>query len=144
MVDCDVPEAIVSLPAGGIIPAPVHTVATNRDDFENWRFRLTCGHCGFAKDMEAEPVYPEDLIHKGCDHRAETTAYPIKDKRPEDNYQFEVWQDGTCIAEVSASDLGDALREARHYAAMYSQDGPVQVFEVTRRELGAAELGMIS
>lgn len=36
-----------------------------------------------------------------------------------------------CVAKVSAHDV-DAMREAAHYAMVYGQDGPVEVFRVKR------------
>lgn len=50
-------------------------------------------------------------------------------------YEFEVWQEGIPVAEVSARDLHDAFREACHYAAMYGQDGPVRIVQVQRRAI---------
>ena len=44
---------------------------------------------------------------------------------------IEVWQDGMCVAKVSAHEEG-AMREAAHYAMVYGQDGPVEVFRVKR------------
>ncbi len=44
---------------------------------------------------------------------------------------IEVWQDGMCVAKVSAHEA-DAMREAAHYAMVYVQDGPVEVFLVSR------------
>jgi len=51
-------------------------------------------------------------------------------------YCFEIWQDGLPVAEASSSERAVALREIHHYAAMYGQDGPVEIIEVTRRKLG--------
>ncbi len=50
-------------------------------------------------------------------------------------YEFEVWQDGIPAAEAASIDRERALREAFHYAAMYGQDGPVRIMEVTRTEV---------
>jgi hypothetical protein len=50
----------------------------------------------------------------------------------ENVHSFEVWQDGMAVAEAEALNREDALREARHYAAMYGQDGPVEIWEVKR------------
>lgn len=44
---------------------------------------------------------------------------------------IEVWQDGMCVAKASAHEA-DAMREAAHYAVMYGQDGPVEVFRIKR------------
>lgn len=46
-------------------------------------------------------------------------------------YEFEVWQGDEMVAGASGP-REDALREAMHYAAQYTEDGPVRVFEVTR------------
>ena len=44
-------------------------------------------------------------------------------------YDFELWQDGMAVARTSAASRDDALREIQHYAAVYSQDGPVEIRE---------------
>lgn len=46
--------------------------------------------------------------------------------------EFEVWQGDEMCASASGP-RNEALREAMHYAAQYAQDGPVRVFEVTRK-----------
>ena len=46
--------------------------------------------------------------------------------------ELEIWQDGVCVAGVYASEQA-ALQEARHYAAIYGQDGPVEVFRYVPR-----------
>ncbi|MFA6043600.1 MAG: hypothetical protein WC718_01335 [Phycisphaerales bacterium] len=53
----------------------------------------------------------------------------------DDEFEFEVWQDGVPVATATASTREAALREAMHYMAMYGQDGPVKLYEVTRREV---------
>lgn len=42
-------------------------------------------------------------------------------------YTAELWQDGMMVASVNAPDPDTLAREIAHYAAMYSQDGPVTV-----------------
>lgn len=49
-----------------------------------------------------------------------------------DAHEFEVWQDGLPVASASSEDRAAAVREALHYAAVYSQDGPVSIYEVKR------------
>ncbi len=44
---------------------------------------------------------------------------------------FDLWQDDMVVASASGP-RGQALAEIRHYAAVYAQDGPVQVEEVIR------------
>ena len=51
-----------------------------------------------------------------------------------EHIDIEVWQDGMCVAKVSAHEA-DAMREAAHYSFMYGQDGPVEVFLVKRGKL---------
>lgn len=51
--------------------------------------------------------------------------------------EFEVWQGDEMVASASGP-RDDALREATRYAAEYSQDGPVRVFEVSRTLIDAA------
>jgi len=46
--------------------------------------------------------------------------------------EFEVWQDGIMVAS-SSGPREDAMREIRHYASQYAQDGTIEVYEVTRK-----------
>lgn len=55
-------------------------------------------------------------------------------------FEFEVWQDGMSVAETGAKYRHDALIEIQRYARVYGQNGPIQVFEVTRQQLGDDEL----
>jgi hypothetical protein len=53
-----------------------------------------------------------------------------------DGYNFEVEDDGGCVAAGYGQSLVDVKREAAHYAAQYAEDGPVKVrlfarFEIT-------------
>jgi len=50
-------------------------------------------------------------------------------------HEFELWQDGIPVAMTNAESRDDALREIKHYAAVYGQDGPVEVFEITRAKV---------
>ena len=54
------------------------------------------------------------------------------------DYEFQVWQNGEHWAGGSASTLEAAQAEARHYAMMYGQDGPVEVRMFEKREITAA------
>ena len=56
-----------------------------------------------------------------------------------ENDEFEVWQDGMPVASASASKVSDAWREAIHYAAVYGQDGPVEIVRVSRTTIRGAE-----
>lgn len=42
--------------------------------------------------------------------------------------ELEIWQDGFCVASVIAPEH-DAIREARHYAMIYGQDGPIACYQ---------------
>ena len=53
-----------------------------------------------------------------------------------DDYEFELWQDGCPVAKASAKNRDAALCEIGHYAMVYSQDGPVSVYEVKRTKVG--------
>jgi len=44
-------------------------------------------------------------------------------------HRFEVWQDGLMVAQTSSADRHQAASSALHYARVYAQDGPVEVFE---------------
>jgi hypothetical protein len=75
-----------------------------------------------------ERVIPIELV-------ASFAANPVWTDRDD----FEVWQDGMMVASAGASDVSRAWGEAVHYAAMYGQDGPVEIIRVSRtvvRELG--------
>lgn len=45
---------------------------------------------------------------------------------PPDDWTFELWQDGIMVASTSGP-KADALREIRHYATQYAEDGPVEI-----------------
>lgn len=45
--------------------------------------------------------------------------------------EYQVWQDGLMVASAYGHDT-DARREALHYAAVYGQDGPVEVERVSK------------
>lgn len=47
--------------------------------------------------------------------------------------EYEIHQDGMMVAGASGE---NALAEALHYCAEYGQDGPVELFEVTRVQVG--------
>lgn len=51
---------------------------------------------------------------------------------------FDLWQDDMVVASASGP-RAQALQEIQHYAAVYSQDGPVQIEEVIRIPLNAAQ-----
>ena len=50
-------------------------------------------------------------------------------------YKGEVWQDGFRVAMAQGRDYAKVNAETAHYAAMYSQDGPVDLkyFEKARK-----------
>lgn len=48
--------------------------------------------------------------------------------------EFELIQDGIPVAGSSGPREG-AWREIQHYAAQYSEDGPVEIYEVIRRRI---------
>lgn len=50
--------------------------------------------------------------------------------------EYELWQGDMLVASASGP---NARQEIRHYAAQYAQDGPVDVYEVTRVKLGTIE-----
>ena len=45
-------------------------------------------------------------------------------------YRYGLFQNGLMVASAEAADQQRALAEIRHYAAVYSQDGPVEIREV--------------
>lgn len=48
--------------------------------------------------------------------------------------EYEVWQDNACVA-GSMGEQTRTLAEIKHYASQYEQDGPIKVYEITRREV---------
>lgn len=48
--------------------------------------------------------------------------------------EFELVQDGIPVARAVGS-REFAWQEIQHYAAVYSQDGPVEIYEITRRRI---------
>ena len=48
---------------------------------------------------------------------------------------FELWQNGMMVAGTDGP-VEAAWRDMLHYAAMYQQDGPVEVYRVTRQLVG--------
>jgi hypothetical protein len=57
--------------------------------------------------------------------------------------KFELWQDGIPVATVSAPVPG-AAREIMHYAAVYGQDGPVEIKRVTRETLTPEQVAVLA
>jgi hypothetical protein len=49
-------------------------------------------------------------------------------------FEFEIWQDGIRVVQVSAPTFDKASREIWHYAMVYGQDGPVDRLERKRFE----------
>lgn len=48
--------------------------------------------------------------------------------------EFELVQDGIPVAKVIGS-REFAWQEIQHYAAVYGEDGPVEIYEITRRRI---------
>lgn len=63
-----------------------------------------------------------------------------QDVPDEYKYECEVWQDGNLVAEASSTSAQEVLKEADHYAAIYGQDGPVEVKFYARRALTRAAM----
>ena len=47
-------------------------------------------------------------------------------------YEFEIECDEMWVASANSDDREEAFKEALNYAMLYSQDGPVKMFEVFR------------
>ncbi|WP_026610687.1 hypothetical protein [Methylocaldum szegediense] len=60
--------------------------------------------------------------------------------RAEAEYEYEVWQDGVLQAGGREADYASAQSEARHYAAMYIPDGPVEVRIYEKRLLSITQV----
>ena len=52
-------------------------------------------------------------------------------------YWFELHQGGEVVATVEAADKADALREIWHYAAVYAQDGKVEIIGKNKQSRAA-------
>lgn len=48
-----------------------------------------------------------------------------------DEAEFELWQEGLCVS-TAFGPREQARAEILHYAMMFGQDGPVEIFEVKR------------
>jgi len=55
-------------------------------------------------------------------------------EQPTDHAEFELVQYGVSVASATGK-REDAWREIQHYAAVYSQDDPVEIYEVIRRRI---------
>lgn len=71
-----------------------------------------------------ETVLPRDLTTRIA--RAAITAYQAEAWQKDAT--FEIQQDGMTVA-LASGPRDRAYAEAMHYAAVYGQDGPVEVFE---------------
>lgn len=47
-------------------------------------------------------------------------------------YEFELFQDGLRVAGSWGADRARVLADIQHYAMLYSQDGPVTIYEIVR------------
>jgi hypothetical protein len=56
-----------------------------------------------------------------------------------ERHRFQLWQDGIMVAAVDCAERHIALKEIAHYAAVYEQDGPVEIREVKRRKRAAQQ-----
>lgn len=52
---------------------------------------------------------------------------PVAIKTTPREYEYEVVQDGIVVASAWGRDRARVLAEASHYAAVYAQDGPVEL-----------------
>lgn len=50
-------------------------------------------------------------------------------------YQYDLIQDGLCVASVIAPKKSDAFKDIQHYALIYSQDGPVEIKDRSRKRV---------
>jgi len=55
--------------------------------------------------------------------------------------EFQITQDGIIVAAAEGT-RDRAWEEIQHYAAVYSQDGPVEIWEVTRRRIEGSHENM--
>ena len=133
----------VTAPFPPVVPAPEGEVVawgcfdTNGlDDKLVYRDRRRAEDAAFActPSLTVKPLYASPVFPVGGGE-ASFAANPVWTDRDD----FEIWQDGECQASASSWDILTAWREAVHYAAMYGEDGPVEIVRVSRtvvRELG--------
>lgn len=70
--------------------------------------------------------------------QADTTLAQQLTAGNEVEYEYEVWQDGVLQAGGRENDYASAKSEANHYAMMYIQDGPVEIFIYEKRRVAHA------
>lgn len=88
----------------------------------------TCGVCL----ADAAVTEPRDFGHLRDDWKERYSKACGGSDLTAELGEFEVWQNDEMVASMSGPrDL--ALREAFVYAALYVNDGPVEVYEVTRK-----------
>lgn len=85
------------------------------------------------------------LVSQGGGQSYNATPAAVAGDDLADEAEFEVWQesiggDGALPVANASGPREQALREINHYAMMYGQDGPVEVFEVIRKPVAAARL----
>ncbi|MGB6105683.1 MAG: hypothetical protein WBF88_17710 [Pusillimonas sp.] len=109
-------------------------MSTKTDEQEREAFRK---HYGALFDLSETPdVWGNPrFVHESV----EAMWYGWKDRaalqsQDWEDAEFELIQDGTPMASTFGK-REDALREIQHYAAVYSQDGPVEIYEITRRRI---------
>lgn len=85
----------------------------------------------FVASLDAY-IYKAAEQHRQEQWKAQQDAYAASGGERYFAAEFEVWQGDEMCASTSGP-RDEALRDAMHYATQYGQDGPVRVFEVTRK-----------
>lgn len=83
-----------------------------------------------------DPLATEDA--KALAGSALTQARDVAQDAAEPDAEFELVQDGVPVASASGK-RESAWPEICHYAAVYGQDGPVEIYEVIRRRVEVAK-----
>lgn len=105
---------------------------TMQDDIKHALF--AAGHPywqGFRPSASEEPV---DLY---TTEQVRAAVLADREYRQSADAHFDLWQDDMVVASATGP-REQALAEIQHYAAVYGQDGPVQIEEVIRIPVSAA------
>ena len=104
-------------------------VLLESDDFEHDVLLAVSGDFASAQQ---KLEYAQDLAARLTATRPAPEVPQLSDGERYFAAEFEVWQGDEMCASTSGP-RDEALRDAMHYATQYGQDGPVRVFEVTRK-----------
>lgn len=91
----------------------------DREAARKWDF-IECCHCS-----QYDGNFVEDLAEDFARHRQSSTEEAERPSGEPPEIVYEVWEDDLLVASSTSK------KEARHYHAVYSQDGPVHLVKAT-------------